>query len=46
MDDEFFNRVNYETVGGSPILGINDNAIIGHGVSTPRNGQSLTPNTW
>ncbi|RZK31779.1 MAG: phosphate acyltransferase, partial [Hymenobacter sp.] len=36
LDDEFFNRVNYETVGGSPILGINDNAIIGHGVSTPR----------
>ena len=31
----FFDKFNYEAVGGSPILGINDNAIIGHGRSTP-----------
>ncbi|WP_375435140.1 phosphate acyltransferase PlsX [uncultured Hymenobacter sp.] len=35
MRDPFFDNFNYEAVGGSPILGINDNAIIGHGVSTP-----------
>ncbi|WP_375418486.1 phosphate acyltransferase PlsX [uncultured Hymenobacter sp.] len=34
--DPFFAKFNYEAIGGSPILGINDNAIIGHGVSTPR----------
>ena len=34
--DPFFAKFNYETIGGSPILGINDNAIIGHGRSTPR----------
>ena len=33
--DPFFEKFNYEAFGGSPILGINDNAIIGHGVSTP-----------
>jgi len=33
--DPFFEKFNYEAAGGSPILGINDNAIIGHGVSTP-----------
>ena len=33
--DPFFAKFNYESIGGSPILGINDNAIIGHGVSTP-----------
>ena len=33
--DPFFSKFNYESIGGSPILGINDNAIIGHGVSTP-----------
>ncbi|MBC8084129.1 MAG: phosphate acyltransferase [Hymenobacter sp.] len=33
--DPFFDKFNYEAVGGSPILGINDNAIIGHGVSSP-----------
>lgn len=35
LQDPFFDKFNYEAVGGSPILGINDNAIIGHGVSTP-----------
>ncbi len=35
LNDDFFEKVNYETIGGSPILGINDNALIGHGVSTP-----------
>jgi len=36
MHDPFFDKFNYEAIGGSPILGINDNAIIGHGVSTPK----------
>jgi len=35
LHDPFFDKFNYEAVGGSPILGINDNAIIGHGRSTP-----------
>ena len=35
IGDPFFAHFNYESIGGSPILGINDNAIIGHGVSTP-----------
>jgi len=35
MHDPFFDKFNYEAIGGSPILGINDNAIIGHGRSTP-----------
>jgi glycerol-3-phosphate acyltransferase PlsX len=34
-NDPFFDRFNYEAVGGSPILGINGNVIIGHGVSSP-----------
>jgi len=32
--DPFFNRFNYEAVGGSPILGVNGNVVIGHGVSS------------
>ena len=31
--DEFFDTMDYRSVGGSPILGINGNVIIGHGVS-------------
>ncbi|MCU0431602.1 MAG: phosphate acyltransferase PlsX [Cytophagaceae bacterium] len=33
--DNFFKMFNYESVGGSPILGVNGNVMIGHGVSTP-----------
>jgi glycerol-3-phosphate acyltransferase PlsX len=35
LADPFFDRFNYEAVGGSPILGINGNVVIGHGVSSP-----------
>jgi glycerol-3-phosphate acyltransferase PlsX len=35
IDDEYFNRFNYELYGGTPILGVNGNAIIGHGISSP-----------
>ena len=34
IDDPYFNRFNYEESGGSPILGINGNVVIGHGVSS------------
>ncbi|ELR68217.1 Phosphate:acyl-ACP acyltransferase PlsX [Fulvivirga imtechensis AK7] len=32
--DPYFDRFNYEAIGGSPILGINGNVVIGHGVSS------------
>jgi glycerol-3-phosphate acyltransferase PlsX len=35
VNDPFFDMFNYEAVGGSPILGVNGNVIIGHGVSSP-----------
>ena len=35
IDDEFFNRFNYEEYGGTPILGVNGNVLIGHGKSSP-----------
>lgn len=31
--DEYFDRFNYEIYGGTPILGVNGNVIIGHGIS-------------
>lgn len=33
--DSFFDQMNYEAIGGSPIIGVNGNVIIGHGVSSP-----------
>ena len=32
-DDEFVNRFNYENYGGTPVLGVNGNVIIAHGIS-------------
>jgi phosphate acyltransferase len=33
--DEYFSRFNYEIYGGSPIIGINQTVVIGHGISSP-----------
>ena len=33
INDSFFDRLNFENVGGTPIIGVNDNVIIGHGIS-------------
>ncbi|MCS6795616.1 MAG: phosphate acyltransferase PlsX [Raineya sp.] len=34
INDEFLNSLNYEAIGGSPILGLNGNVVIGHGISS------------
>ena len=33
INDDYFNKLNFELYGGTPILGINQPVIIGHGVS-------------
>ena len=33
VKDEYFERFNYEIYGGTPVLGVNGNVIIGHGIS-------------
>ena len=33
IQDEYFDRFNYENYGGTPILGVKGNVIIGHGMS-------------
>jgi glycerol-3-phosphate acyltransferase PlsX len=33
IQDEYFDRFNYENYGGTPILGVKGNVIIGHGIS-------------
>ncbi|WP_417264922.1 phosphate acyltransferase PlsX [Brumimicrobium sp.] len=33
MKDTYFDRFNYENYGGTPILGVNSDVIIGHGIS-------------
>ncbi len=33
IKDEYFERFNYENYGGTPILGVNSNVVIAHGIS-------------
>jgi len=35
INDEYFDKFNYELYGGTPILGINSNVLISHGKSSP-----------
>ncbi len=35
VKDDFVDNLNYEVVGGSPIIGVDGNVVIGHGVSSP-----------
>lgn len=35
FSNEYFDRFNYELYGGTPIIGINAAAVIGHGISNP-----------
>lgn len=36
LKDEFFERLNFENFGGTPVVGINANVVIGHGISRRR----------
>lgn len=39
IEDAYFEKFNYENYGGTPILGINSNVIIAHGIS---NGKAIS----
>jgi len=36
LQDEYFDRFNYENYGGTPILGVNGAVMIGHGISNDK----------
>lgn len=33
LHDTYFERLNFENIGGTPVVGINANVVIGHGIS-------------
>lgn len=33
ITDSFFDKLNFEFVGGTPVVGINENVVVGHGIS-------------
>ncbi len=38
IKDEYISRLDYENQGGSPVLGVNGNVVVGHGIS---NGKAI-----
>ncbi len=36
IEDPFLSKFNYELYGGTPILGVRGNVVLGHGVSSPK----------
>lgn len=45
IEDSFFEQFNFERYGGTPILGINSTAIIGHGISNDKAIKSMILHT-
>ncbi|MDR1594697.1 MAG: phosphate acyltransferase [Prevotellaceae bacterium] len=45
IETDFFNRLNYEFHGGTPVLGVNAPVIIGHGSSSPKAIKNMILNT-
>lgn len=41
INDPYFDRFNYEIHGGSPILGVNGNVLVGHGISNEEATKNL-----
>ncbi len=46
IHDEFFEKFNYENFGGTPILGINEVAVIGHGISNAKAIKNMILQTY
>lgn len=46
LQDEFFEKFNFERYGGSPILGVNKNIVIGHGISNANAIRSMIHHTF
>jgi glycerol-3-phosphate acyltransferase PlsX len=46
LKDSFFDRLDFESIGGTPIVGINANVVIGHGISRRKAIMNMILQTW
>ncbi|HOU00989.1 MAG TPA: phosphate--acyl-ACP acyltransferase [Bacteroidales bacterium] len=46
LKDSYFDRLDFESIGGTPIVGINANVVIGHGVSKRKAIMNMILQTW
>lgn len=46
LNDSYFDRLDFENIGGTPIVGINANVVIGHGISKRKAIMNMILQTW
>jgi phosphate acyltransferase len=46
LQDSYFDRLDFENIGGTPIVGINENVVIGHGISKRKAIMNMILQTW
>jgi glycerol-3-phosphate acyltransferase PlsX len=46
LHDTYFDRLDFENIGGTPIVGINANVVIGHGISKRKAIMNMILQTW
>jgi glycerol-3-phosphate acyltransferase PlsX len=46
LKDSFFDRIDFENIGGTPVVGINANVVIGHGISKRKAVKNMILQTW
>lgn len=46
LKDSFFDRIDFESIGGTPVIGINANVVIGHGISKRKAVKNMILQTW
>ncbi len=46
LQDSYFDRLDFESIGGTPIVGINANVVIGHGISQRKAIMNMILQTW
>ena len=46
LKDTYFDSLNFENIGGTPIVGINANVVIGHGISRKKATMNMILQTW
>ncbi|MCU0461289.1 MAG: phosphate acyltransferase PlsX [Bacteroidales bacterium] len=46
MKDPFFDRLDFESIGGTPVVGVDANVVVGHGISRRKAIMNMILQTW
>jgi len=46
LKDPFFDRLDFESIGGTPVVGVSANVVVGHGISLRKAIMNMIRQTW